>query len=399
MINKSKWARLFDVKSGRRRIHTVRALVVIVAFLLLFVPLVVLRVNAPTAHAAAGSNVLNPGETLQVNQFLTSSNGQYKLWMQSDGNFVLYSGTRALWQAGIGGKGGVKAVMQGDGNLVVYNAAGQALWQSGTAGNAGAHLAVQDDSNLVIYSPNNIPLWFSGVNNQTLISGQTLYANQYLQSHSGQYKLIMQGDGNLVLYTGNQALWQSHTYNNPGAWAVMQSDGNLVIYNAAGQALWQSGTAGKTGAYLAVQDDGNLVVYTSSGAVWASGTASGGNKYPFGKTLPYNPFAAHYSNQCTYYAEERMYLQTGVYMDVTGNAYQWPAQASSNGWTVGTTPAVNSVVAFPVGSFGSSVGHVAWVIQVNGSSLLVQDYNWDYKGAVVTTHWLPIVPGTQFIYP
>lgn len=77
MPSKSKWTRLFDVKSGGRRSHTVRAFVVKTAFLLLLVPLVVLRVNAPTAHAAAGSNVLNPGETLQVNQTLTSPNGSY----------------------------------------------------------------------------------------------------------------------------------------------------------------------------------------------------------------------------------------------------------------------------------------------------------------------------------
>src|SRR5216683_337826 len=123
MISKSKWTRLFDLKSGGRRTHIVRALVVIVAFLVLLTPLFVLRANVSPAHAAAGSNVLNPGEVLQVNQFLTSPNGQFRLWMQNDGNFVLYGGDRVMWATNTAGKGGVIAIMQGDGNLVIYNAA------------------------------------------------------------------------------------------------------------------------------------------------------------------------------------------------------------------------------------------------------------------------------------
>ena len=45
---------------------------------------------------------LNPGERLNHDESLTSSNGRYRLVMQSDGNFVLYrvSDGRAL----VGGK-------------------------------------------------------------------------------------------------------------------------------------------------------------------------------------------------------------------------------------------------------------------------------------------------------
>ncbi len=86
--------------------------------------------------------------------------------------------------------------------------------------------------------------------------------------------MAMQTDGNLVLYAnGNQALWQSHTYNNPGSDVVMQTDGNLVVYTAGGQALWQSGTYNQAGDHLVVQSDGNAVIYTPSGQVrWATNT-------------------------------------------------------------------------------------------------------------------------------
>jgi surface antigen len=115
-------------------------------------------------------------------------------------------------------------------------------------------------------------------------------------------------------------------------------------------------------------------------------------------SIGYNPFAANYSDQCTYYAEERMHQQTGLYMPVYGNAYEWADQARSAGWSVGSSPAVNSVVVFPAGSFGSDVGHVGWTVEVSGNQVRIQDCNWNWVGAQVTDHWVTMPPGTQFIY-
>jgi hypothetical protein len=54
---------------------------------------------------------------------------------------------------------------------------------------------------------------------------------------------------------------------------VMQGDGNLVVYTSGGQPIWSSGTAGNEGAYLSVQGDGNVVIYSSGGgALWSTGT-------------------------------------------------------------------------------------------------------------------------------
>ena len=106
----------------------------------------------------------------------------------------------------------------------------------------------------------------------TLMPGEVLHGGQSLTD--GPYTMAMQTDGNFVLYAnGNQALWQSHTYNNPGSDVVMQTDGNLVVYSPGGRALWQSGTYNQSGDHLAVQADGNAVIYTSSGgARWATNT-------------------------------------------------------------------------------------------------------------------------------
>jgi hypothetical protein len=110
---------------------------------------------------------------------------------------------------------------------------------------------------------------------QTLGANQWLTPDTHVGSPSGRYQLLMQGDGNLVLYdvTTWGAMWASGTYGWPGLSAVMQGDGNLVMYDGSGRAHWSSRTYRYPGSSLYLQDDGNLVIYTSWWqAVWASNT-------------------------------------------------------------------------------------------------------------------------------
>ena len=41
---------------------------------------------------------------------------------------------------------------------------------------------------------------------------------------------------------GGGVPWASNTSGNPGAWLVVQGDGNLVVYSAGGSPLWSSNT-------------------------------------------------------------------------------------------------------------------------------------------------------------
>lgn len=103
--------------------------------------------------------------------------------------------------------------------------------------------------------------------------GQTLFVNQYLLSKDGRFKLIMQGDGNLVLYkNGSQAIWASNTWNKPVTRCDMQTDGNLVLYNNSWTPYWASNTWQYPGGYLILQNDGNLVIYQNGVARWSSNT-------------------------------------------------------------------------------------------------------------------------------
>lgn len=110
----------------------------------------------------------------------------------------------------------------------------------------------------------------------TLNPNDWLNPGQFLQSKNKRVKLIMQKDGNLVLYGDGVALWNSGTNGRGANRAFMQTDGNFVVYAGAGgpsaTALWNSATAGLGGAKLIVQDDGNAVVYFKGRAFWNTET-------------------------------------------------------------------------------------------------------------------------------
>ncbi|WP_051854927.1 hypothetical protein [Streptomyces sp. NRRL B-1347] len=114
---------------------------------------------------------LKPGECLTPGKFIAAHIGTlawYELWVQEDGNVVLYkndAGYRWVWQTNTRGWN-VSLWMQRDGNVVAYDGRGNPLWNLGThgCGDWGAWLRVQADANLVLYDRDWGPLWarFSG---------------------------------------------------------------------------------------------------------------------------------------------------------------------------------------------------------------------------------------------
>jgi len=137
---------------------------------MLSVPLLVLApslVDATTSAAAAKTphetslgNVIHTGTVLHAGSELKSENGEFQLEMQSDGNLVLYSGSSPTWSTNTSGRIGADAVLQRDGNFVLYWD-GHPLWAAMTdrGGSAANVLVMQDDGNLVVYSGAAKALW------------------------------------------------------------------------------------------------------------------------------------------------------------------------------------------------------------------------------------------------
>ncbi|MEI5101418.1 hypothetical protein RB200_26435 [Streptomyces sp. PmtG] len=112
---------------------------------------------------------LKPGECLTPGKYIAvhvpnNLAKWYELWVQGDGNVVLYDhnfGTyQPFWETDTRGRN-VSLWMQRDGNVVVYDGNGSPLWSLGTSGcgGHGAWLRVQADMNLVLYDRDWGPLW------------------------------------------------------------------------------------------------------------------------------------------------------------------------------------------------------------------------------------------------
>ena len=114
----------------------------------------------------------------------------------------------------------------------------------------------------------------------TLDSGMTLSEGCSIKSENGAYYAIMQIDGNFAIYRTNPSstLWTSQTMGQGQRpyRLVLQFDGNLVLYDGNNAPKWASNTphAENNPRSLVMQDDGNMVIYDGNGVtVWASNTA------------------------------------------------------------------------------------------------------------------------------
>jgi hypothetical protein len=226
-----------------------------------------------------GTNALTNGQQMHGNQYIMSDDGRFVLLLQSDGNLVEYTASGVLWQTNTSGYPGAWLGVQGDGNVVLYTSSNVPLWSTGPA--AIYSFTIQNDANLVGYTLSGQPMWWTGVTRstaglsyraQSIYNGMTMTQGQFLRSSDRRYFMLVQGDGNIVLYApGFRVIWNSGTAGNAGAWLGIQSDGNMVIYSASNVALWSTGAIGVNS--LIMQSDGNLVAYNASGAaVWATYT-------------------------------------------------------------------------------------------------------------------------------
>lgn len=229
--------------------------------------------------AMSTSSVLRNGDTLQAGQSLTSPDGSWTFTVQGDGNVVLYLLGRARWatQTGVSG---ARLILQPDGNLVLYDGATKPRWATYAYGTSA--VALGDFGSVVGRNAAQMITWSTFTGSSRLVAGWSMSSGERLLSPQGRFVLIMQSDGNLVLYNAQFApVWSSRTYGQPGSSAALLAGGGLVVLSPAGRTIWQALPANTAAQYLDVQDDGNLVAYTSAPtATWSA-------QYGTGRLLDY----------------------------------------------------------------------------------------------------------------
>lgn len=109
-----------------------------------------------------------------------------------------------------------------------------------------------------------------------LKAGEVIQTNGTLRSPNRKYALILQGDGNFVLYIdGGSALWASNTGDyRKAVKGLLQDDGNLRLFDESNREKWSSRTGGEGNAssVLIIQDDGNVVINSDGKVIWETET-------------------------------------------------------------------------------------------------------------------------------
>ena len=138
-------------------------------------------------------------------------------------------------------------------------------------GYQGPEFTENDVSEVTTAAPN---LAFSTGDNQ-LTAGNELIEGQELVSSNGWYRLVVQGDGNLVIYDkAGTAVWDhGQGVRNPQGTGryklVMQADGNLVMYDRdTNEVIW---TGEDTNLRGAVSEVTFVAFYPSSPAIGRRG--------------------------------------------------------------------------------------------------------------------------------
>ncbi|NHZ43748.1 hypothetical protein [Massilia aquatica] len=97
--------------------------------------------------------------------------------------------------------------------------------------------------------------------NDRLNAGETLSNNAFIMSPNGNYSLVMQSDGSLVMYRADGS--KRHGMAKHGTHANMQYDGNFVEYSGS-TAIWNTQTGGRCPCpsyhYLRIWDNGDLTI-------------------------------------------------------------------------------------------------------------------------------------------
>lgn len=147
-------------------------------------------------------------------------------------------------------------------------------------------------------------------------------------------------------------------------------------------------TVAQQTAYLAQVEKLKKDIASISAAIYAERQKNkynesivyGSSSYPFSAIDEPDPWS-FLTRECTSYAAWYWNVKLGKTWTNTrpgsGSAWNWPALASDQGYSVSSTPRVGAFITWQSSSLTSQWGHVAIVEKVNGDGTIdVSEYNW-----------------------
>lgn len=159
---------------------------------------------------------------------------------------------------------------------------------------------------------------------------------------------------------------------------IQNAEKNRLLAQAKGQ---QSQLQASLNQAYADKDNVSAAIYAARKAAGGyTGGGTGGYPYANSDTNGVDPWG-FYNRQCTSYAawyfnevEGKSWYNT---RPGSGSAWNWPALAADQGYSVSSTPRVGAIVSWDRGGMFGSYGHVAIVESVNSNGTFnLSEYNW-----------------------
>ncbi|XP_022772357.1 G-type lectin S-receptor-like serine/threonine-protein kinase LECRK1 [Durio zibethinus] len=230
------------------------------AFMILFLLLLLLSCILSTANAQPRNSSISPGSSLSPNNnsYWLSESGQFAFGFYPYGNgfsvgiwFENIQQKTVVWTANRDDPpfpSDVQLLLSTQGRLIVRSKEGQDLVIANTSDQLASSAAMLDSGNFVLFN------WSSGIiwqtfdfptdtilPNQRLVPPNKLVSNVSETNHtSGKFVIVMQTDGNLVQYhveeaNANTAYWYTKTYEaGNGVTLNFNIHGQLYLLNASG---------------------------------------------------------------------------------------------------------------------------------------------------------------------
>jgi surface antigen/peptidoglycan hydrolase CwlO-like protein len=184
----------------------------------------------------------------------------------------------------------------------------------------------------------------------------------------------------------------------------LQSQNNQLQAQENAYSAEQNDLTGKAAQIAAqVQQISNQIVVLEEESAASVGTGGGGEWGEIISTCTPTAsnacYAGPYLNDDSYtpVGQCTWFVATHAYIPWHANADGWIAD--DDVYPIGSIPEVNSIVVFDPGGYYSELGHVAWVVAVNGAEFTVEEDN-VIGGGTEDMRIVPNADGTEgFIYP
>lgn len=189
-----------------------------------------------------------------------------------------------------------------------------------------------------------------------------------------------------------------------GSWRLASTCApvHTTVHQRAVTALVVSGA--KNGSAFLTSKSGpviNVPIKSGSTGLTSSSASVGGKGGAVGDDYPYRGYAQdsgfdpwrEYYRECTSFVAWALHSRNNFEMPFYANAIDWGPKAAARGYAVNTTPAIGSVAWSNRGYYG----HVAWVADVQGSNVVIEEYN-EYGNGVYSSRTLPSTAFSGYIH-